>query len=398
MITALSTDAESAGIWAGADFLRYLQEQAALGDWSVFKTCGEFLEFASRLIFCQLNPSYAPDCMCSEVQRNEAKEAVERARWEHIDVDRSGPVLDGATLKKQIDGLAGCPVADSAAAAFEMVADGRADTMSHLMDLVSCDPGLTAQVLAAANRLNAEGFNDIDDARAGASLLGEQKLKALAKTLPTAFERHIDLPPLSWANFWLYQVAVGRLSQWVCSYLEFDYLASSAYTAGLLQDIGKLLLLKLHPFGLQAIVRHAREGKMPLADAERKYLGCTTRDLGVHLADTQRLPAAYANVIRWVETPALATQHMDLVAIVSVARHVCLHAHVGCSGDTVGSGSGAIAAMPAWEVLKPRLFPSFDVKKFEVQACAFCLTVRSELSGQRNERLPSRAQRVAEAV
>ena len=241
-------------------------------------------------------------------------------------------------------------------------------------------------------------MNAIDDVRAGANLMGELKLNALAKTLPLAHERHLAAAPLTWPAFWMFQVGVGRVAQFVCTYLEFDYLGGTAYTAGLLHDIGKLLLLKLHPFAFGAVVEHARERKRPLSDAERKYLGCTTRELAVHFAETQRLPAVYVDVIRWVETPALATTHVDLIAMVSLARHICLHAQVGFSGEAPVKGGAPIAGTPAWCVLQPRLFPSFDVKKFEVQAHAFCLQLRSELSGERGERRPAHARRSAELV
>lgn len=68
-IPALATAAESAGIWAGVDFLRGLQDQTAVGNWSAFRHCAEPLEFASRLIFCQLSPSYVPDCLRTVEQR-----------------------------------------------------------------------------------------------------------------------------------------------------------------------------------------------------------------------------------------------------------------------------------------------------------------------------------------
>jgi CheY-like chemotaxis protein len=397
-IDALADDAESAGIWAGVDYLRYLHAQAEVANWGAFKTCAEYLEFASRLIFCQLNPSYSPDCMRTEAQQNEAKEAADRARWEHIDVEQSGPVVDFESLKKQVDGMAGAPVIDSAAAAFEMVADGRAATMSQVMDLVAADPGLTTQILMAANRLEQDELSEAEDARTGCGRLGEIRLKALAKTLPTAFERHMELAPLTWSSFWMFQTAVGRMAQFICSYLEFNYLDTHAYTAGLLHDIGKLLLLKLHPFGLQAIVRYSREKKVALADAERKYLGCTTRELATYFAESQRLPRVYANVIRWVETPALAIENTDLIAIISVARHVCEQNHVGCWGDLPLPRHSEIAETAGWSILQQRLFPSFDLKKFELQAHAFCLNLRSELSGQRGDRRPSLAQRAAELV
>ncbi len=397
-INELATNAENAGVWAGVDFLRDLLDQAAVGNWAVFRDCGEPLEFASRMIFCQLNPSYAPDCMRSEDQRIEAREASERMRWEHAAVDAGGPVTDSAVLLKQVEALPGCPVINTTAAAFQMIADGRASSMSQVMDLVASDPGLCAQVLGAANRIEHDEMSVIDDGRAGASLLGEIKLNALAKALPIAEERHLTAGGFTWPGFWMFQVGVGRVAQFVCSYLEFDYLSSSAYTAGLLHDIGKLALLKLHPYALSTITAYARERKLALADAERKYLGCTTRELGARLAATQGLPPIYANVIRWVETPALATENADLIAMVSLARHICLHGHVGSSGETGASGTSALTATPAWCILRPQIFPSFDVKKFEMQAHAFCLNLRAELSGQRGDGRPTHAQRSAELV
>ena len=397
-INRLVADAEGAGVWGGVDYLRDLQEKAAIGEWSAFADAGEYLEFASRLVFCQLNPSYAPDCMKTERQVCEARDAAERARWDGWDVDANGPLVDLASVQKQVDALPGCPVIDSVAAAFQMTADGRAASMAQVMDLVASDPGLCAQVLVAANHAEHDEMTAIEDPRAAASLLGEMKLNLLAKTLPTARAEHMELPPLSWPGYWMFQVAVGRVAQFICSYLEFEYLVSNAYTAGLLHDVGRLLLLKTHPFGLQAVVRYARARKVPLRVAEQKYLGCTTRDLAVHFAQKSGLPPVYTNVLRWLDEPERATDNTDIVAMVSLARHVCMHAHVGVCGDTASVAHAPIATTAAWRVLQPRLFPSFDLKKFEVQAHAYCLMLRSELSGHRSEGRPSHAQRAAELV
>lgn len=396
-INTLVSAAESAGIWAGVDYLRDLQEAAATGNWSAFASAAEYLEFASRLTFCQLNPSYMPDCMRTQHDLSEVKSAAERVRWATADVDANGPVVDAETLRKQCDSLQGAPVIDTVAAVFQMTADGRITRLAQVMDLVSSEPSLCTEVLIAANHIEHDEMTAIEDSRAGASLLGELRLHALAKTLPTINEEHMDLPPLNWPGYWMFQVAVGRVSQFICTYLELDYLSANAYTAGLMHDLGRLLVLKLHPHGFQAIVRYAREHKISLAAAERKYLGCTARDLAVHFAEKRGLPSVYTDVLRWVDEPDQATGHNDLVAIVSLARDVCLHAHVGVCADPAAHHV-PIMTTPAWRMLQPRLFPSFDAKKFEVQAHAYCLTLRSELSGRRTEQRPSHAERAAELV
>lgn len=380
-INALASDAEAAGIWAGVDYLRDLHAQAAVGNWYAFLNSADFLDYASRLIFCQLNPSYAPDCMRSEAEIIEAREGAERMRWENANVDANGAVLDRETLEKQVAALAGCPVIDSTAAAFQMVADGRAANMSQVMDLVASDAGLCAQVLAAANGADHDEMSAIDDPRAAATMLGEIKLHALARALPIAHERHMHLPPLNAAGFSIFQMGVGKVAQFICTYLEMEYLGSQACTAGLVHDLGKLLLLKLHPFGFQAVVRYAREKKVALPVAEQKHLGCTLRELAALFAEKRGLPAPYRDVIRWVGQPDQAGANAELVAIVALARYFCLQHGVGCSGDPAEEPMH-LGSSAAWRVLQPRVFPSFEMKKFEVQAHQYCVSLRHELAGR----------------
>lgn len=380
-INALASDAEAAGVWAGVDYLRDLLAQAAVGNWASFLSSAEYLDYASRLIFCQLNPSYAPDCMRTEAELIEAREKLDRAQWEHVDVDAGGAVLDQARLEKQVADLPGCPVIDAAAATFQMYADGQPANMSQVMDLVASDPGLSAQVLVAANTSEHDEMTAIDDPRAAAALLGEIKLHALAKALPIAYERHINLPPLNAASFSIFQLGVAKVAQFICTYLEFDHLASQAYAGGLMHDLGKLLLLKLHPFGFQAVVRYAREKKVSLPVAEQKWLGCTTRDLAIHFVDHREFPVIYREVVRWVSDPEKAGEHAQLVAIVALARQFCLQQGVGCSGDTTGEALH-VSSTPAWRVLQPRVFPSFEMKKFEIQVHQYCVSLRHELAGR----------------
>jgi CheY-like chemotaxis protein/HD-like signal output (HDOD) protein len=381
-IDALANDAEAAGIWAGVDYLRELRAQAELANWSVFKNSGEYLDYASRLIFCQLNPGVVPDVLKPEEERDEARLAAERARWLHADVDVTGPLVSEAQIQKEVRGLPGCPAVDTAAAAFLMAADGRATSMTRVLELVHEDPGLCAQVLLAANRLEHDELSVIEDPNAAVTLLGEIKLNSLAKTTLTIDEKYISIPPLTWPEYWMFLVGVAKVSQFICQYLEFRYLGATAYTAGLLHDIGKLLVVRLYPWSLIAAVTYARDKKVLLHEAERKYIGCTTRELAVLFAEQQKLAPVYQNVIRYVEEPEKANENVDLVAMVSLARHVCLHNRVGHCGDSPGDSCPPIVNTPAWQVLQPRLFPSFDLRKFEAQAHAYCREVRMALMGQ----------------
>lgn len=381
LIDALANDAEAAGIWAGVDYLRHLRAEAEMGNWSIFREAAEYLDFASRLIFCQLNPTYVPDALKPLEAQDERKQALEKERWLRADVVAGGPVVKPEVLAREVQGLTGCPTIESADAAFVMAADGRATSLSRVIELTREDAGLCVQVLLAANRLEHDEQTSIDDPTAAVTMLGEIKLNALAKTTLTIPERYFNAPPLTAPSYWMFLVGVAKLSHYIAEYLEFNYLTGTAYTAGLTHDIGKLLLLRLHPWGFATIMRYAHDHHLPLHEAERRYIGCTTRDLAVKFAEQHRLPPVLVNVLRHVESPQDATENSELVAMVALARLVCLHNRVGHCGDTPNDSCPPLATTSAWGVLQQRVFPSFDLRKFESDAHAYCRELKMTLTG-----------------
>ena len=378
----LNEQAEAADIWGVVDYLNDLRAKAEAENWYGFLACRDELTYATRLIADQLNPDQIAEGFISEQERKAQHEAKERAIWLGADVEH-GPLVEAAEVLLRVERLPGCPVIDSVAAAFKMTANGQATSLAQVTDLVSKDPGLTAQVLIAANRLEREDMMTvIEDPKIAIGLLGNIKLCALGQALPIADERHMQIAPLSWPQFWMFQMGVAQLSPFICRNLELRELAAQAHTAGLLHDIGKLLLLHLHPFAFQAMVGYARKNSLALPEAEIKFMGCTTREMGDRFARKNPLPEAYRSVIRWVETPELASDHRELVAIVSIARHICLHNHVGHCGEAPKEFSAPIEGTAAWSVLRERVFPSFNLRKFELLANGFCRDLKHDLSGR----------------
>lgn len=381
-LDALANDAEAAGVWAGVDYLHDLRAQAELANWGAFKSAPEYLDYASRLIFSQINPNFVPEILKPIEEMDEARLEAAKPLWLQADVEANGPLVSEASLQKEVRALVGCPMIDTAAAAFYMAADGRASSISRVMELAHDDPGLCVQVLLAANRLQEDELAPIEDPNAAVSRLGEIRLTVIAKTMLTVNEKFLAAPPVNWANYCMFLVGVAKVSQFICNYLEFQYLSATAYTAGLMHDLGRLLLLKLHPWSFIAISNYVRDKRLTLQEGERRFLGCTARDLAVEFAITQKLPPVYVEVMRNVETPEAAKQYAELVAMVSLARHVTLHNRLGNCGDTPGEACPPIASTPAWEVLQPRLFPSFDLRKFEGQAHAYCRELKQTLTGR----------------
>jgi HD-like signal output (HDOD) protein len=392
-LTALSEKAEAAGAWGVDTGLKLLGEKAVEANWAEFERNLEHLDFSGQLIFRHLNPSLIPEDFLTTAELNVEAEARARAVWANAVAENRCPVVTWAQLQREIEALAGCPVIDSAVAAFQMTANGHPTSLNPLIDLVDKDPGLTAQILIASNKLKhssgeEEDASSIEDPRLAVGLLGELKLASLGRGLVVAEERMMLAPPsASWPQFWMFQLGTARLARYTCHYLELFSLEARAYTAGLLHDLGKLLLLRLHPFAFLAILDHARQKGVSLAEAERRFLGVTTHEMAAHFAEKHGLPKAFANVMRWIDTPEQAAEDAELVAIVSLARDLCRHNHVGFCGEAPRQQAVPLEDTAEWQLLRGSVFPSFDLNKFKTQVHAECRQLKRELQG----RLPSYA-------
>jgi len=381
-ITELSEQAEAAGAWGAVEVLGVLREKAEQANWAGVVEAVSLFATAAKLIAVQLNEDLVPADFVTEEERTEEERAAKRALWFDAPAKGRCPVVTWAQLQQQIDRLNGCPVIDSAAAAFQMAATGHPSSLAPLMDLAEKDPGLAAHLLVAANARRRNDELDpepVENPRLCVGLIGEIKLAAMASGIVTADTRAMNVPPCSWTNFWMFQVGVARMARFVCRYLEFQSLESRAYAAGLLHDIGKLVLVHLHPIGFQAIVSFAQRENVGLAAAEKLFLGCTTREIAAYFAEKHGLLPSYANVMRWVDGPEEAKEDAVLVASVSLARDLCRQNRLGWSGERAGVVR-PIAETGEWKILSRGIFPSFNLEKFEAEAHA--REIKLELMGR----------------
>lgn len=383
----LARPAEKLGAKGVVACLRDLEARALAGTWPDGEKSLEPLEFASQLIDAYLHLDVCPESFLSEEESGGETEEEKRAYWASAAIEDRCPVIGWDQLKREIDALSGCPIIDSIAASFQMSANGHPTSLNPLLDLVQKDPGLTAQILIAANGLKRSkddaNTSPIEDARMAVGQLGELRLSALGGNMITVDERRLLAPPYSsWPKFRMFQLGTARLSHFVCSFLEMPSLEASAYTAGLIHDIGKLLLIHLHPYAFQAIHDYAVQEGITLASAERFFIGATTHEMAAYFAEKQGLPRRFANVLRWMNNAEEALEDQDLVAVVSLARDLCRHNNIGSCGDTPKDDAIALEDTPEWHVLSQRSYISFDLKVFKWQAKRECRELKRELQNQ----------------
>lgn len=130
-----------------------------------------------------------------------------------------------------------------------------------------------------------------------------------------------------------------------------------ALTAGLLHDIGKLVLLAEEPGYLaEALERSGREGR-PLADVERETRGSTHAEVGAHLLSLWGLPFCVVEAVACHHAPPAPGDVLDLVSGVQVANLLACEVAPGGPGspadDAAAVLEGAVdeGRLGAWRAL-----------------------------------------------
>ena len=104
---------------------------------------------------------------------------------------------------------------------------------------------------------------------------------------------------------------------------------SLAYTAGLLHDIGKVVLDQFINAGFPLFYRELNEAGKNFSDVEKQVLGTDHTEVGAELARNWSLPDSLVETIRHHHKPEDALQHNALVHIVYLADLLMSRFHTG---------------------------------------------------------------------
>jgi len=172
-----------------------------------------------------------------------------------------------------------------------------------LARIVAADPGLTARMVQVANSPYFGGGRRIDDLRQVIARLGVQMISALS--LAAVFDRQdadsqeLDLREI--ADRALRTAAIaGRLG---------GRDSGHAYLAGMLADVGRIVLAITRPDQFDRATESAREEGADALEIERTVCGVGHADVGAYLLALWGLPGGVVD--------AVAQHHCELAALLA---------------------------------------------------------------------------------
>ena len=170
-------------------------------------------------------------------------------------------------------------------------------TIEQVVALIIKDQALTSQVLRLANSAFFSGLAKVTTITEAVVRLGAREIASIAMLASQQNSyNNLTLPELKSHSQMLWRHAIGSAigSRWLCEKTGYKQLAQEAFIAGLLHDIGSLLILKV----LEGILLSESGAKALSRELTTEILVAMHADTGYELMQKWNLPELYCVIVR----------------------------------------------------------------------------------------------------
>lgn len=178
-------------------------------------------------------------------------------------------------------------------------------TTESIGAIISQDISLTAKMLQLVNSAFFASARSVSSAHEAVQILGIRTVKTLALSIYvfSCFdqERLADFPP---DRLWNHCMATGLRARKIMSSIGADMaVEDAAFTAGVLHDIGKLVLAISFPVLFVQAQQEAEAHRIPNYRRERELIGACHAEIGAYVLGLWGLPTSIVEAVAWHHRP-----------------------------------------------------------------------------------------------
>ncbi len=163
-------------------------------------------------------------------------------------------------------------------------------SIADIAKVLSEDQGLAFRVLKLANSPLFGYFSRIDTVTQAVTIIGIQQVRDLALAISVmGLFKGIPEDLITMESFWRHSI-VAALSARVLAASQRETNLERFFVAGVLHDIGRLVLFTCLPALCRDIMEVSRQEQRPLFEIERQFLGYDHADIGGTLLRRWKLP------------------------------------------------------------------------------------------------------------
>jgi len=197
-------------------------------------------------------------------------------------------------------------------------------SINEISKTISSDQALTTTILKYCNSAQYGFVRKIATVKDAISVMGFKTLKSIVFTIvsKSSFSKKMEGYGLAEGELWRNSVSCAVYCRHLAEMVDYED-PDQAFTAGLLRDIGKLVLHDYVREDFEKIVKLTGEEEISFSEAEEKVLDYNHSQIGALMADKWSLPQILTDTIKHHHTPAAAEEEdckdIDLIRIV----HLC---------------------------------------------------------------------------
>ncbi len=218
-----------------------------------------------------------------------------------------------------------------------------------LIGIAEADPSLTVKLLRLANSAFYGLRWNVSTISHAVKLLGVDEVQRLiiACQLQQKFFLLNQSQQFYFRALWKHSIAAAMLSRIVTRYAGY-FTNGEEFTAGLLHDMGKIVLAEFFPEELSTVTRRITDKKISDVEAEKEIMQITHEEIGSLLAQKWNLPECIAEVMRAHHDVQHSGGDKTLTAIIRIADVIAEKIDFGI-GETVNLHE--LQSNEAWSIV-----------------------------------------------
>jgi putative nucleotidyltransferase with HDIG domain len=261
----------------------------------------------------------------------------------------------------EIQNLATLP---TIAAEVMSMAESERSSMKEISKLIEKDMTIASKILKIANSPLYGYQRKIDTIQKALVLLGLKEVYNIVVGI-SVYSTFVNVKQnnsFDREQFWNHSAGVARLARILSERFSIKG-AGTEFLAGLVHDVGKLVLDQYFPKEFSQVLQLMDEKDISFYDAEQELFDINHAEIGALLLEGWNVPEIVVQTVRYHHAPELAKEYIEQSSIINIANDL---EKIWGESFVRKPHSYTIESAKAWALLQethPHL-ASFDIEKF----------------------------------